>query len=610
MNRAAALPQATLLRAGVAATIVAAMYFAKPFLLPLLVAALLTFALSPLVWLLGRIRLPRVAAVLVAVLLAGGAISVIGYFIVNEVVLFTAKLPDYTENIRRKLEGFRSGSVLGKASEGISKLEALISRDSVGPSDAKGGAAVPVAPEASRGDAAAWPVRIVQKPTGRQLAREYLGPLVEPLATVGVIVLLVVFLLVYKDDLRDRFIRIVAGRRLAMTTHAIEDASARITRYLLSNLLVNGLFAIPIGFGLYFLGVPNAFLWGTVAALLRFIPYLGVLMGVTVPLLLAFAVFDGWLEVAMVGVVFLCTELVIANVLEPWLYGRNSGLSPVGVVIASFFWAWLWGIPGLLLAIPVTLSLAVAGRYVPSLGFLTILFGEARGLTSEERFYQRLIARDTLGAGEVADEFIRSGSALQALFGDVVLPALARAEEDARADVLDAEAALAVEREVRELCEEQATLEAVREATAGAPPPSSTGEVVYVAAAGGLDALAGELLGVILGRTGVKVLQVGGGSFAAEVIEILRTRPQAVVCVGALSAASARRMRYLCMRLRIGAPGSRIVAAIWGAPAGVAEARRGLEAVGADRAALGLQEGVAALQALSTIGTADGPRKP
>jgi predicted PurR-regulated permease PerM/methanogenic corrinoid protein MtbC1 len=592
------------------------MYFAKPFLLPLFVAALLSFALGPLVWLLGRLRFPRVVAVLVSVFVAGGAVSVVSYFVVNELVQFTAKVPDYAENIRRKLEGFRGGGVIARASLGIGKLKELISPEAHPATAAEStesrerlGPLKEPRPVPAGRDAAAVPVRVVQETTGLHILREYFGPLVEPLATAGVVMLLVIFLLIYKDDLRDRCIRIIAGRRLATTTQAIEDASLRITRYLISNLAVNGAYVVPICVGLYALGVPNALLWGMVAGLLRFIPYVGPPMGAAMPVLLAFAVHDGWLEVALVAALFVCTELLVANVLEPWLYGKKSGLSPVGVIVASFFWAWLWGIPGLLLAIPVTLSLAVAGRYVQSLRFLTILFGEERGLTNEERFYQRLIARDTVAAGEVADAVLKT-QALEDLFADIVLPALGRADQDARADVLDADAVAAVEKEARELSEEQATLQAARDTAAGRVSSPPAGEVVYLAAAGGLDALAGELVAIVLERAGVRVLQVGGASFAAEVVEILRQRPNAVVCVGALSASSSRRMRYLSMRLRASTPGSRIVAALWGARPNSAEARAALESIGADRVALGLREGIAALQALVSTGLSQGPRRP
>ena len=232
------------------------------------------------------------------------------------------------------------------------------------------------------------------------------GPLVAPIATAGLVVVFVIFMLLQREDLRDRIIRLVGASDVARATEAMDDAAKRISRYLLMQLVINVLYGIPVGIGLYFIGVPNPILWGLLATVLRFIPYLGPVIAALFPIALSFAVAPGWTLPLLTIALFVTLELFSNNVLEPWLYGSSTGLSPVAVLVAAVFWTTLWGPVGLLLSTPLTVCLVVLGRHVPQLGFFDVLLGDEPALPPELKFYQRLLARDPEEATELAEEYL------------------------------------------------------------------------------------------------------------------------------------------------------------------------------------------------------------
>src|SRR5215467_3342862 len=242
-----------------------------------------------------------------------------------------------------------------------------------------------------------------------QIVQGIVGPLLPPLALAGLVIVFVIMILLEREDLRDRLLRL-AGRDLHRTTVAMDDAAQRISRYLLRQLVVNACCGVPIGFGLALMGIPNAALWGILAALLRFIPYLGIVIAACFPVALAIAITPGWLLLVWVVLLFVGIELVVSNLLEPWVYGASTGLSPVALIAAATFWTWLWGPIGLLLSTPMTVCLVVLGRHVPQLGFLDVMLGSDPVLEPSDSFYQRLLANDPEEATEQAREFIREGS--------------------------------------------------------------------------------------------------------------------------------------------------------------------------------------------------------
>ena len=261
------------------------------------------------------------------------------------------------------------------------------------------------------------------------------GPLVQPLATTGIVIVFVVFMLLQREDLRDRFIRLVGSRDLHRTTQALGDAAERVGRYLLMQLLVNVAYGIPIGIGLWLIGVPNPLLWGMLSVVLRFVPFIGPILAAAFPLALSIAVDPGWTMLLWTAALFIVLELISGNIVEPWLYGASTGLSSIAILAAAIFWTWLWGPVGLLLSTPLTVCLVVLGRHVPQFGFLNVLLGSEPVLEPAESLYQRLLAGDPDEATERAEEFLKSHPILT-YYDEVAIPALSMFEHDRARGVL------------------------------------------------------------------------------------------------------------------------------------------------------------------------------
>ena len=273
-------------------------------------------------------------------------------------------------------------------------------------------------------------MEVITPPPGPlQVLRSVVGPLIQPLATGGIIIVVVIFMLLRREDLRDRFIRLVGAGDLHRTTAALQDAGERVARYLLSQLAVNAAYALPIGIGLWVIGVPNAPLWGLMALILRFIPYIGPIIASIFPLALALAVDPGWTMVLWTAALFVVLELVSNNVVEPWVYGSRTGLSPLAIIVAAIFWTWLWGPMGLLLSTPLTVCLVVLGRHVPQFEFLDVLLGNEPVLDPHQQLYQRLLAGDPTEATDRAEAYLEENTILS-FYETVAVPALALAEED------------------------------------------------------------------------------------------------------------------------------------------------------------------------------------
>ena len=415
--------------------VIAGLYLAREVLIPLALAVLVTFLLAPLASRLERFRLGRIPSVLLVVLLALGAVGGLGWLISAQVKDLAEKLPDYRDEIVqrvRTVEGKFGGGPLAKATETV----AAVAKAATTTTQPSGGNAV-AAPRGTPADPV--PVSIVPAAdSGAGALRALTDALyvLEPLATAFIVVVFVVFMLVQREDLRDKVIRLMGHGQLTVTTQALDEAAQKVSKYLLTQSIVNGCFGVVVGLSLLLLDVPNAALWGLLCGLLRFIPYVGVWIGAMFPILLALvAPPAGWPHVLHLGPVakplvtlgvFLTAELVTGNVLEPWLYGSHTGVSSVAILVAAIFWTWLWGTAGLLLSTPLTVCLAVLGKYVPHLGFLHVLLGDQPVLAPHERFYQRLLADDPDEArecgprvpqGQVAGGGVRHGLRARAVHG-------------------------------------------------------------------------------------------------------------------------------------------------------------------------------------------------
>jgi predicted PurR-regulated permease PerM len=414
----------------VSAVVIAGLYFARAVLVPFALAVLLSFVLAPAVVSLRRIRIGRVPAVIIAVTLAFTVIFGVGAIVASQLTSLARNLPDYQRNIEAKIHSMKGvtpgGGVFERAQTMLKDLGKELQQATDQPEGAPG-AVAQARPENSK----PLPVEIRQPdPAPLQVIQNVLGPLLDPLATTGIVIVFVIFILLQREDLRDRLIRLAGPRDLHRTTEAIDDAARRVSRYLLMQTIVNATYALPIGLGLWAIGVPNAALWGLLAMLLRFIPYLGPFIAAAFPLALAVAVDPGWHMLLWTGGLFIVVELISNNVVEPLLYGQSTGLSSMAIILSATFWTWLWGPVGLLLSTPLTVCLVVLGKHVPQLQFLDVLLGNKAVLAPEESFYQRLLAGDPDEATEQAEERLR-GKRLAAFYDEVAIPALALAQADA-----------------------------------------------------------------------------------------------------------------------------------------------------------------------------------
>lgn len=521
----------------VVALAIAALYYGRDILIPVALAALLAFALEPLATRLRRRGLGRVASVIAVVTLALVILGGLGVLIADRALDLAENVPTYQYNVQRKIHALRGApggeGVIDKAQSALKEIEKEISKPT---------------PAEEAANAPPVPVRVEPtQPTTLQMLRDMAAPVLAPLGTAGLVVVFLVFMLLEREEIRDRFIRLVGGRDIDVTTQALGEAADRVSRFLLMQLVVNASYGIPIGVGLYFIGVPNALLWGVLAAVLRFVPYVGPFIAALFPIALAIAVDPGWSMALMTVGLFLVVELISNNVVEPWLYGSSTGLSAVAIILAAIFWTTLWGPAGLLLSTPLTVCLVVLGRHVPQLRFLYVILGSAPALTPAQRFYQRMLAGDTGEGEEIADDHIAAGNAAS-FHDDVVLPALRLAEADRRREALAPERAEAVATTVREV------LEALGEGNDGTDVAEAElaprAAVLCIGGRGPLDMAAADLLVRRLAERRVPASLEAPDALSAERIAALEDEGIAAVALVHLGPSAVAHSRHLSRRLR------------------------------------------------------------
>ena len=423
------------------ALVVTALYVGRAVFIPIAIAILLSFVLAPLVRLLRRWRVPRVPSVGFVVLLAFAILAGMAITLAQQFADLARELPNYETTISRKITSLKQiaggGGSLERAAEALRKIGGQITEAAP---DAAKPAEVPALQHSGQAQNKVEPVPLEVRPPSNPLSWERLeslaGTVLEPLATAGIILVFVTFILFQREDLRDRFIRLAGSGDLQSTTAAMNDAARRLSRYFLFQTILNAGFGVIIAIGLWFIGIPSPFLCGALAGLLRFVPYVGSFIGATVPIALAAAVAPGWTAMLEVAALFVIIEPIVGQVIEPLLYGHQTGISPIAVVVSATFWTWLWGPVGLLLSTPLTVCPVVLGRHVERLGFLDVLLGNAPALTPVESFYQRLLAADSSEIAEQAEEFIKERP-LAEYFDEVALEALLMAQADVRRGALD-----------------------------------------------------------------------------------------------------------------------------------------------------------------------------
>jgi len=423
---------------------IGALYLGREVLIPFALALLLTFVLTPPVTWLAKLKLGRVASVLIVLALAFSIAGGVLWTGITQLSDIVSKLPQYQENIRRKIEAMRNpaGSGFTKAAASINQISSELSRNSVAGQDPNKPSSTTNAGKRSRnGPETRSPlmVEVVKHQPGIFDSLGIIGPsFAHFIAVAGAVVVLTLFMLMQRGDVRNRLIQLFGQGHLNVMTTALDDAAFRVSRYLLTQSIINGSFGLLLGLGLYWIGVPNAPFWGVLGAILRFIPYIGTLIAGICPLLLAVAVFDGWIRPMLTLGLFATIEIAMSAAVEPWLYGAHTGISSLAILVSAAFWTLLWGPIGLVLSTPLTVCLLVLGRHAAPLKSLAVLLGDQPVLPPEACYYQRLLAMDQDDAEEVAETYLKDKTLMQ-LYDSVLIPALSLAERDRHDNALDEE---------------------------------------------------------------------------------------------------------------------------------------------------------------------------
>ena len=641
---------------GTVFVVVAAVYFAQDVLIPIALAILLSFLLAPLVRLLERARLPRVVAVLLSVLLAFGVVAGIGFVVYNQLTDLTTRLPGYSQNIKHKAEGV--GGMMNWFHHTTAEVKAAVASSTGGgttkPSTAPSPPGAPASASTdalgtAAGDAlspppAGAPPRDVQRVEVVNAQSNESSPLtiVETIASdvlgragkLFIIIIFTIFMLLQREDLRDRVIRLVGRDRLTTTTEALDDAAGRVSKYLLYQSMVNGSVGLIITGLLWLVGrlagtpFPSPALWGLLSTLLRFIPYVGIWISAAMPVLLAAAVFPSFEWTLVTLGCYVVTEMVTANAIEPLLFGSSTGIGSLAVLVAAAFWTWLWGPVGLLLSTPLTVCLVVMGKYVPSLEFLSILLSDEPALSPPDRVYQRLLADDHEEAADLIHEYAKT-MPLEDLYDTVLLPALATAEGDAQHGGVTHDRRAAIHRGVADVVDElgerlkaktihttadapgdqgapAATAQAAagvgtaltdalggqRQGHGGRLPAGCVLNVLCLPAHDDTDQLAATMLSQLLEARGYCVTVASPTELVSEMVgSVTAARPDVVV-VSALPPAAVAHARYLCKKLQAHSADLSVVVGIWSTPRDLQKLRDRIAGGPAVQLASGLRQAI------------------
>jgi predicted PurR-regulated permease PerM len=584
------------------AIVICALYFARAILIPLALSILLTFLLAPVVAALQRRGLGRVLAVVTVVAAAFVLFAVIGWVVAVQTTSLIDSFPRYERNLTEKIDTLRSmgrGGIIEKIQAIVGRLERQMETD-----PETGRVVAPAEPPPQ-------PVRVVPDDSPFNLTELWslLGPLLEPLAAAGLVIVLVMFMLIRREDMRDRLISLFGRGQLTLTTKALDDASGRIGRYLLMQFIINASFGVAVAIGLLVIGVEYALLWGFLAGTLRYIPYLGPWLAAALPLALAILTTPGWTTPLLVVGLFLVLELFSNLVMEPLLYGRNVGVSAAAALVSVAFWTWLWGPIGMVLAFPLTVCLAVMGKYVPFLKFFDIMLGDKPPLEPHAGFYQRLLAKDDDEASDLAEDFFKQ-AALDQTFDALFVPALMMARRDLESELIDEDEHGRMLRSMQEIAEELATRDrAIRQAEAAtikaeqapATAVSPSSAVLLCPARDEIDELSLRLLEHLLDTEKFDVKVAPSALLSTEMAALVEEKRIQTVCVGAVPQGGLSHARYLCMRLKSKFPQVKIVVGRFGLKSNVDKNREQLIDAGAVYVALTMAEAAAQLTSAAQL---------
>jgi predicted PurR-regulated permease PerM len=611
----------------IGALVVGTLYIAREVLLPLTLAVLLSFVLTPLLLLLRKAKVPRVLAVIIVVTLAFAIIFGLGWMMSQQASQLAGDLPRYQHVLAEKIATLRksaaSSSTLEKAAGALKGIENELNQSSAPPAPSS----APTPSLEDKNPTRPIPVQITKpEPRAFEILQSVLGTVLPPLATAGIVILFVIFILLQREDLRDRLVRLMGASDMQRATATMNDAATRLSGYFLRQVLINSAYGVFIALGLWAIGIPSPMVWGILAMLMRFVPYVGPFIAAAPPVLLGAVVDPGWTMMLLTGGLFLGSELIMGQVVEPLVYGHGTGLSPIAVILSTVFWTWLWGPLGLLLAMPLTVCLVVLGRHVEGLNFLEVLLGDKPALTPAQSFYQRALIGDSAEATYQAELCLKEGRPLVVYLDEVALGGLKLAERDAERGSLDAENLEAIDVTVDEMMDNLTDFEPrrwfrkvrteieVEEAPGGlaslanleeeevdqlpmlegalAPGWEAQDAVLCVGGRTPLDEAAASMLAGALQRQGLKARSLPSDAISAAHIVSLEASKTKLVCLSYFGAnANAAHVRYLVRRLRRILPqGATVLVGFW-ADEGGGAALKSLEATAeADAYATTLKE--------------------
>ncbi len=569
---------------------VASLYFGRQIFIPLALALVLSFLLTPLVGLLERARFGRVPAVVVVLIFCFALTVGTAWQVAGQLLDITGHIRDYKTNLEQTIRSLRppASGALGQATATVRELNKELATAP--------GQAAAHAPNDANGTARPThpvPVQVTAPPTNLvQDFRALLGPLAGPAETAAIVLIFTAFILIKREDLRNRLIRLGGQGQLRVMTQALDDATQRLSRYLLLQFLVNAGYGVLFGLGLYIMRLPHALLWGLLAALLRLVPYIGTLIATAFPVAMALAVFPGWTHALLIVALYVVLDLIIANVVEPWLYGTHTGMSSLAILLAAVFWSMLWGPVGLILSTPLTVCLMLAGRYVPQLSFLEIILGDEPVLTPQEHFYQRLLAMDQDEARNIAEAQLQEKS-LESLYETVLIPAMRLAEEDRHTGAIEERTSAFISQSTREIIDdlEDRTLPQDTNTRRGT-------DIICVPARDEADELVGMMLSQILRQAGYGAAYLAIGT-VDDMLGQVEEGGFRIAFVSALPPFAVGQARSLCKRLRARFPELVIVMGLWEFGGGVLKAQERLASSCVNAVATTLAESLLQVRRLS-----------
>lgn len=546
--------------------VIAVLYLGQEVLIPFALALLLTFLLAPAVQRLQQLHLPRLPAVLITGVVSFALISMIVWIIVTQTLGLAASLPGYKDNIQTKIRAMGQNHGLGfeKITGTIQELTKEVYKL--------------LPPKLDKRKLI--PVEVVEPPDNIfQILSAALIPLVKPVGKAAVVIIFVIFMLLKLEDLKDRLFRMMGSGHLHMAMEALDEAGARVSRYLLMQTFINGSMGITVAAGLFLIGLPHALLWGFLTAILRFIPYLGSWVAAGLPIALSIAVFNSWIPTVLVISLFVVLELVTNNVIEPWLYGRHTGVSSFALIVAVVFWTSLWGPAGLLLSTPLTVCLVVIGKYVPQLQFLNILLGDEPGLAPQMRLYQRLVAANREEADEIVEDFLKEKD-LPTLYDELLIPTLVLAERDMIEGGLSDERHNYLLESVREIAEECA--DRMDQRKEDHPLPSSTALKLLCLPA---RTVADEISALLFARLSamlphVQASHLSATSLLGEMLNQVKESNPDIICICSLSPSAVSKARYSLTRIQARFQNVQVLVGLWLTREGLVKAKERLESTG------------------------------